>query len=82
MATRLSWLLVRVAFDAGQTRGIVTNILGHMPGMKQNILQAILTDSANSAKNNITRRTPQMTELMEMIEKWLLAGEREEDSHR
>lgn len=80
MATRLSWLLVRVAFDAGQIRGIVTNILGHQPGMKQELLKTILIDSAKSAKGNITRRTPQMTELMEAIEKWLVEGEEDSGS--
>lgn len=82
IATRLSWLLVRVAFDAGQTRGIVTNILGHQLGAKQDLLKEILADSAKSAKGNITRRTPQMTELMEAIEKWLLEGEEEQAAGR
>jgi hypothetical protein len=80
MATRLSWLLVRVAFDAGQIRGIVTNLLGNQLGGKQELLKTILAESARSARGNITRRTPQMTELMESIEKWLLSGEEEPDT--
>ena len=33
LSTRLAWLLVRVAFDAGQTRSLVTNILGRQAGV-------------------------------------------------
>jgi hypothetical protein len=32
LSTRLAWLLVRVAFDAGQTRSLVTNILSRQAG--------------------------------------------------
>jgi hypothetical protein len=35
ISTRLAWLLVRVAFDAGQTRSLVTNILGRQQGMTE-----------------------------------------------
>ena len=81
ISRRLSWLLVRVAFDAGQTRGIVTNILGTQLGAKQELLQTILAESAKAAKSNITRRTPQMTELMDTLEKWLM-GEEEQTAGR
>ena len=30
--TRLTWLLVRIAYDTGQTRTLVTNILDHLLG--------------------------------------------------
>jgi hypothetical protein len=70
---RLAWLLVRVAFDAGQTRSLVTNILGRQSGMTEETLKTILAMSQRTAKGNITRRTPQLTELMEVVEKWLLA---------
>lgn len=39
ISTRLAWLLVRVAFDAGQTRSLVTNILGRQPGVSQSLLK-------------------------------------------
>ncbi len=71
MSTRLAWLLVRVAFDVGQIRGLSTNILGRQPGMNQDILTTILKESSKAAKMNITRRTPQLTELMEVLNKWL-----------
>ncbi len=71
MSTRLAWLLIRIAFDVGQIRGISTNILGRQQGMNQDILTTILKESSKQAKMNITRRTPQLTELMEVLNKWL-----------
>jgi hypothetical protein len=68
---RLAWLLVRVAFDTGQTRSLVTNILGRQQGMTEETLKTILAMSQRTAKGNITRKTPQLTELMEAVEKWL-----------
>jgi hypothetical protein len=78
MSTRLAWLLVRVAFDVGQMRGMTTNILGRQPGMNQDILTTILKESSKAAKMNITRRTPQLTELMEVLSKWLSEKGKEE----
>lgn len=71
ISTRLAWLLVRVAFDAGQTRSMVTNILGRQPGVTPEILQTILEGSGKTAKANITRRTPQIVELIEAVEQWI-----------
>ena len=71
--SRLAWLLVRVAFDTGQTRSLVANILGRQQGMTEETLKNILAMSQRTAKGNITRKTPQLTELMEAVEKWLNA---------
>jgi hypothetical protein len=73
ISTKLAWLLVRVAFDAGQTRSLVTNILGRQPGVTPDMLKTILEQSGKSAKGNITRKTPQLTELIEAVEQWILA---------
>jgi hypothetical protein len=75
LSTRLAWLLVRVAFDAGQTRSLVTNILGRQAGVSPEVLKTILAGSGKSAKANITRRTPQMAELIEAVEQWMVAEE-------
>jgi hypothetical protein len=66
---------VRVAFDAGQTRSLVTNILGRQAGVSPEVLKTILAGSGKSAKANITRRTPQMAELFEAVEQWMVAEE-------
>jgi hypothetical protein len=77
ISTRLAWLLVRVAFDSGQTRSLVTNILGRQPGVTPDILKTILDNSSKTAKGNITRKTPQLTELIEAVERWIGAEEGE-----
>jgi hypothetical protein len=81
ISSRLAWLLVRVAFDTGQTRAIVANILGRQQGITEATLKNILAMSQRTAKGNITRRTPQITELMEAVEKWLAEDEKEEPSN-
>jgi hypothetical protein len=77
--SRLAWLLVRVAFDTGQTRSLVTNILGRQQGMTEDILKNILAMSQRTAKGNITRKTPELTELMEAVEKWLAEDEEKKE---
>jgi hypothetical protein len=77
LATRLAWLLVRIAFDTGQTRVLATNILGMQEGMTEENLKDILQTADKRTKANLTRKTPQLTELMEAVEKWLLEGEEE-----
>jgi hypothetical protein len=71
ISTRLAWLLVRVAYDSGQTRSLVTNVLGRQPGVTPEILRTILDNSNKTARGNITRRTPQLTELIEAVEDWI-----------
>jgi hypothetical protein len=77
LATRLVSLLVRIAFDTGQTRVLATNTLGMQDGMTQDSLKEILDTADKRTKANLTRKTPQLTELMEAVEKWLLEGEEE-----
>jgi hypothetical protein len=76
IVTRLTWLLVRIAFDAGQTRSLVTNILGRQPGVTQPLLKTIIESSGRSAKANIMRRTPQIKELIDAVEQWMLQDDR------
>jgi hypothetical protein len=78
-ATRLSALLVRIAFDTGQTRVLTTNILGRQPGMTEKLLQNILQAADKRTKANLTRRTPQITELITAVEQWLLETEGKEE---
>src|SRR5207244_12815350 len=75
ISTRLAWLLVRVAFDSGQTRSLVTNILGRQSGVTEDMLKTILDQSGKTAKGNITRKTPQLVELINAVEHWMLVEE-------
>ena len=77
MATRFAWLLVRIAYDAGITRVLTTNLLGRQRDLTEKEFTAILEKAGERTKKNLMRKTPQLTELMEAVEQWLLAGEEE-----
>jgi hypothetical protein len=68
---RLVLLLVRIAFGVEQTRSLTTNILGRQPGIKPDALNTILDRSAKDAKRKITRRSPQLEELIQEINSYL-----------
>jgi hypothetical protein len=72
---RLVALLVRIAFETGQIRGIVTNNLAIQPGITEEIIQTVLTNSEKDAKKNITRKTPQITEMLEELSEWMTVEE-------
>jgi hypothetical protein len=69
--SRLAWLLVRVAFDTGQTRALVTNILGRHQGVTEDLLKNILSMSQRTAKGSLTRKSPQLSALIDAVEHWL-----------
>ena len=74
-------LLVRLAFDSGQTRSIVTNILGLQPDISPELLRDIIAESDKRAKSNIIKKTPQISELTAAIEKWFFEQKKEEHSN-
>jgi hypothetical protein len=78
---RLVTLLVRIAFETGQIRGIVTNNLAIQPGVTEEIIQTVLTNSQKEAKENISRRTPQIIEMLEDLNKWLTGEEGKKPAH-
>ena len=77
MATRMAWLLIRIAFDVGHIKVLATNTLGMQEGMTEASLKEILQTADKRTKANLTRKTPQLTELMQTVEQWLLQGEGE-----
>ena len=46
--------------------------------MTEESLKDILQTADKRTKANLTRKTPQLTELMQTVEKWLLEGEAEQ----
>jgi hypothetical protein len=76
---RLAWLLVRIAFAAEQDRALTANILGRMPDMTKEQLNHILAMSQNTAKRNITHTSPEMRELVDAVESFLLADTAKEE---
>jgi hypothetical protein len=74
---RLVLFLVRIAFDSGQTRCLVTNMLGRQPGINPELFEHLLDASSKTAKGNILYRTPQLATLLDEVEAWL----RQEEGH-
>jgi len=72
ISTRLSSLLVRGVLDIGQVRRLVVNLLARQPGMTQQTLEEILDGSQEGSRKQITHLTPQLTSLIQEVEKWLL----------
>jgi len=75
---QLRWLLVRVAFDANQTRSLVTNILSMQPGVTTKVRDSILEQTADAAKMNVIMRSPKLAGLVEAYDRQLQGYEREQ----
>jgi len=75
ISTRLSSLLVRGVLDTGQVRRLVINLLARQPGMTPETLEEIIDGSQEGSRKQITHLTPQLTSLIEEVEKWLLQSE-------
>ena len=69
--SRFVLLLMRIAFEEGQTRRIVANILGRQPGVTPAVLEHILDTSSEQARKNTFRKTPQLVSLIEEFEQWV-----------
>jgi hypothetical protein len=77
ISNRLAFLLARNAFSAEQTRAIAANILGRMPDMNEEELKSILAMTKRTAQGNLTRRNPELEELIAAIKQWLDYEEQE-----
>lgn len=75
LVARMAFFLVRIAFDVGHLKVLSTNTLGMQPGMTEAMLKDILASADKRTKANLTRKNPELTELMEAVEAWLLHGE-------
>src|SRR3712207_7730039 len=57
-----------------------TTLFRSQAGVTPDMLKTILEHSGKSAKGNLTRKTPQLSELVEAVEHWLQTdGERSEE---
>jgi hypothetical protein len=74
---QLRWLLVRVAFDANQTRSLVTNILSMQPGVTTEVRDNILEKTAEAAKTNVIMRSPKLASLVEAYDRHMQSQELE-----
>jgi hypothetical protein len=77
ISNRLAFLLARNAFSSEQTRAIAANILGRQDDMTEEELKTILAMTKRTAKGNLTRRNPELEELISAIKQWLDHEEQE-----
>jgi hypothetical protein len=77
ISNRLAWLLARTAFAAEQTRAIATNILGRQGDMTEETLKHILARTKRTAHGILTRRNPEVEELIAAVKQWLDHEEQE-----
>jgi hypothetical protein len=61
----------------GHIKDLATHTLGMQEGMTEESLKDILQTADKRTKANLTRKTPQLTELMQTVEQWLLQAEGE-----
>jgi hypothetical protein len=77
-SSRQSWLMARNVFASEHTRNLVTNILGlicRQQKMTEENLKTIIAMTKQTAKGNLTRRNPELEEVIEAVRKWLEEGE-------
>jgi hypothetical protein len=74
---RFAWLMVRNIFATEQTRAIAANILGRQHGMTGETLKTILAMTKRSAQATLTRRNPELAELIAAVQQWLDKAEKE-----
>ena len=64
---RLALLLVRACIAIEQTRSLTVNVLGRQPKISPGVLNEILDHSLTDAKKKITRRSPELEELIKEV---------------
>jgi hypothetical protein len=73
--TQFAQLLIRIAYDANQTRSLVTNVLGRQDGVTPEVLNKIRDWSSHKARQSILAKSPQIEELLTALNAWLEGGE-------
>ena len=75
---RLALLLVRTSIAIEQTRSVAVNTLGRQPKVTPKVLNAILDQSLTDAKKKITRRSPELEELIKEVKSWVVEEKKQE----
>ena len=75
--SRLALLLARSAYESGQTKRLVVQLLKRN-GVNQVMLKAMLEDASRGARTSLLRKTPQLETVLADVAAWLA----EEDAGR
>lgn len=68
---RFASLLVKLAIDINQTKGILYNLLARQSGMTENTLKTIQIESRKNAIQNLKNRSPEILELIAEVREWM-----------
>jgi hypothetical protein len=68
---RFAGLLVHIAYAIEQNHALLTNLLAQSPGITPEILDTILDQSGKRAKAKLARLSPQIAELITIVETWM-----------
>jgi hypothetical protein len=78
---RLALLLVRNYLVAEQTRGLTTYLVGRVPDMTPDIFNDILDTTFQEAKKKLTRRSPELAELIKEVKRWVIEEDAKEQGN-
>jgi hypothetical protein len=76
---RLALLLVRNYLVGEQTRGLATYLASRVPDMTPDILNDILDHTFQEAKKKLTRRSPELEELIKEVKRWVIEIDEERE---
>jgi hypothetical protein len=76
---RLAILLVRNYLVGEQTRGLTTYLASRVPDMTPDILNDILDHTFQEAKKKLTRRSPELEELIKEVKRWVIEIDEERE---
>jgi len=75
LASRLSFLLVWLIYDVGYIKLLSSSTLGMQKDMTPDLLKDIFQQADRKTTAALERKRPELTPLVEAVEKWLLTAE-------
>jgi hypothetical protein len=77
LASRMAFLLVWLIFDVGEIKLLASNTLGMQKDVTAEMLKDIFQQAKKKTTAALERKRPELSPLVEAVEKWLLAAAEE-----
>jgi hypothetical protein len=81
LSSRLAFLLVWLIYDVGYIKLLSSSTLGMQKDMTPELLKDIFQQADRKTTAALSRKRPELSPLVEAVEKWLVTAEMETDSH-
>src|SRR4029453_8387049 len=81
LGSRLAFLLVWLIYDVGYIKLLASSTLGMQKDMTQELLKDIFQQADRKTTAALTRKRPELSPLVEAVEKWLVTAEEQTDAH-